>query len=401
MVRKIMHILLLGCLLLPLAGCWDSVELNRRAVVSGMAIDKEPAEEKKYRVSFQTIVADEISGKESRGNAPVMIFSGTGKSIYEAFVNASRKAPRFLSLGHIRIVVLSEEIAREGIGDILDLLERESEMRLNSLMFVSRGQQARDILSVLTAFRKIPASELVQGLETTSRGFGYNFTMEVDDIIRGVTARGGGALINGVSVKGDKEEGKSKSNLELVDPKAILSTSGFAAFKGDKLKGWIEGAEAIGTARIHNKLDIFSSVVDMGGEDIASISVFSNYTTIKVNAKDPEHPVFTITIEQQARIKEYMGSRDLTNTWVLRDIEAHLSAQVKDETEMAVSAAKRLRSDYIRFGEAIERSNPKGWKKIKDHFEDIFITSEVHIKVNSIIRHTEMRNRPFKQDRAE
>lgn len=171
--------------MLLLTGCWDSVELNRRAIVSGVAIDKGDSEAERYKLSFQVIVAEEISGEKSRGISPVALYTGTGRTMFEALADASRQTARFLSLGHVRVLVISEAFAREGIKDLLDVLERESDTRLNSLIFISKGQPAREIMSTMTVFSKIPANDLVEKLETTSKQFGYNFRMAVDDVIRG------------------------------------------------------------------------------------------------------------------------------------------------------------------------------------------------------------------------
>ncbi|MDQ0193158.1 Ger(x)C family spore germination protein [Paenibacillus wynnii] len=395
MLRKLTLFLLSGVFLLMLTSCWDSIELNRRAIVSGMSIDKDLSKDQKYTVSFQVVVADEISGKNSRGNSPVVLYSGSGRSLYEALGNASRKVARYLSLGHVRVIIISEELAREGISDIMDFLERDSGMRLSSLLFISRGQPAKDILSIITVFGKIPSSDLVQKLETTSKGFGFNFKVETDDVIRGIEAKGAGAIINGVVVSGDQESGGSKKNVEDIEPKAILRTSGLAVFSKDKLVGFLDGAEGKGTSRLYNKLQQHDSIIELGEDNVAAFNIFMVHTTVKANAKDPEHPIINISIGQQAGLKESSGPLDLTRAEVLRDLEKRLSEQTKEETEAAVKAAMKFKSDYLGFSEAVERDNPKGWKKVQDRWNTVFTRCEVNIKVKSVIRHTDMRTRSF------
>ncbi len=159
---------LLPCLMiiLSLTGCWDSVELNRRAIVSGVAIDRGPTDEEKYVLSFQVIIADEISGENARGASPVVVYKGSGRTMFEALANASRQTARFLSLGHIRVIIISEKFAREGIKDMMDVFERESETRLSSYIFISKGQPAIESLTTMTAFGKIPANDLVEKLNS-------------------------------------------------------------------------------------------------------------------------------------------------------------------------------------------------------------------------------------------
>lgn len=384
-------------LMLPLllTGCWDSVELNRRAIVSGVAIDRGPTEEEKFTLSFQVIVSEEISGQTTRGTSPVAVYTGKGRTMFEALAHTSRETARFLSLGHVRVLVISEKFAREGIKDILDVLERESDTRLTSLIFIAKGQEAKDLMTTMTVFSKIPANDLVEKLDTTAKQFGYNYRMEVDDVIRGIQIRGGGPLINGVYTAGDREAAQSNDNLKSISPKAILRVSGLAAFKDDKLKGWLQGDEALGAALLHNKIKEYPSLIkDREGKYIA-FNVYQSQIELKVNAADPEHPVFTIDIYQQAALKEASNDLNLTSPGVLEGLSGGLRAETKRQIGTAIAAARKYDSDFLGFGEEMERENPRGWKKVADHWEDIFASCEVKINTSAVIRHTDMRNNSF------
>lgn len=392
---RIGSVMVFSLLILCLTGCWDSVELNRRAIVSGVAIDRGPTEAEKYVLSFQIIVADEISGENARGTSPVAVYEGRGRTMFEALANASRQTARFLSLGHIRVIVISEKFAREGIKDIMDVLERESETRLTSLLFISKGQAAVDSMTTMTVFGRIPANDLVEKLETTSKQFGYNYRMEVDDVIRGIQIPGGGPLINGVMVTGDMEKGNSNDNIKAIEPKAALMVTGIAAFKEDKLKGWLQGETAIGTGLLMNKINQVPAFISIGEGEYLSFNIYLTQVHIHANAEDVEHPIFTIQITQQAGLKESPNSLDLTDPKVLNELSELIEKKTNEQVRLAVSAARDLKSDYLGFGEAIERKNPRGWKKVRDHWENIFATCKVNVDVDVVIRHTDMRSDSF------
>ncbi|MEK4348070.1 Ger(x)C family spore germination protein [Paenibacillus sp. FSL P4-0184] len=388
---------LLTCLMmsLSLTGCWDSVELNRRAIVSGVAIDRGPTEAEKYVLSFQVIIADEISGENARGTSPVVVYKGSGRSMFEALANASRQTARFLSLGHIRVIVISEKFAREGIKDMMDMLERESETRLTSLLFISKGQPAIDSMTTMTTFGRIPANDLIEKLQTTSKQFGYNYRMEVDDVVRDIQFPGGGPVINGVLVKGEVDQRENNDNLKNIEPESIITVTEFAAFKGDKLIGWLKGDEAAGTGLLKNKITQIPVVVSIGENEYVSFIVYLSQVHIHADAKDPEHPVITINITEQAGLKESPNTLDLTDPKVLNNLSELLEQSINDKIHAAVSAARSLKSDYLGFGEVVERENPRGWKSVKDHWDSIFATCEIRINVDVVIRHTDMRSDSF------
>ncbi|MEK5396541.1 Ger(x)C family spore germination protein [Paenibacillus sp. FSL K6-2859] len=380
---------------LMLTGCWDSVELNRRAIVSGVAIDRGATEADKYVLSFQIIVADEISGENARGTSPVAIYKGTGRTMFEALADASRQTARFLSLGHIRVIVISEKFAREGIKDIMDVLERESETRLTSLLFISKGQPASDSMTTMTVFGRIPANDLVEKLETTSKQFGYNYRMEVDDVVRGIQMPSGGPMINGVEVIGDVEQRDSNDNLKAIKPKATLRVTGIAVFKEDKLVGWLQGEEAIGTSLLKNKITQMPAFVSIGENKYLSFNIYLSQARIVVDAKDTENPVFTIKITQQAGLKESPNPLELTKPDVVNNLTELLEKNIRDQVWKAIAKSRALKSDYIGFGEIVERENPQGWKKVKDHWENIFATCEIKVEEDVVIRHTDMRSDSF------
>ncbi|WP_310833295.1 Ger(x)C family spore germination protein [Paenibacillus pedocola] len=384
-------------LLLPLVltGCWDSVELNRRAIVSGVAIDRGEGEAEKYVVSFQVIIAEEISGKNARGISPVALYTGKGRTMFEALANASRQTARFLSLGHVRVLVISEKLAREGIKDLLDVLERESDTRLTSLIFVAKGQPASELMSTMTVFSKIPANDLVEKLETTSKQFGYNYRMEVDDVIRGIQLRGGGPVINGVFTGGSREKADSNDNLKTIVPQAILKVSELAAFKDDKLKGWLKGDTALGTVLLHNKIKEYPVVITHPQGGYIAFNVYQSQVRLTVAAKDPEHPVFTVEISQQVSIKENANALNLVSPVTVADLSSHITKDTTKKIKEAIETARKYNSDYLGFGQAMQRENPQGWKKVMKHWEDIFAECEYKIEADAVIRHTDMRSNSF------
>lgn len=380
---------------LVLAGCWDSVELNRRAIVSGVAIDRGEGEAEKYVLSFQVIVADEISGENARGISPVALYTGKGRTMFEALASASRQTARFLSLGHVRVLVISEKVAQEGIKDMMDVLERESDTRLTSLIFVAKGQQASEIMSTMTVFSKIPANDLVEKLDTTSKQFGYNYRMEVDDVIRGIQLRGGGPVINGVIIDGSREGADTNDNMKTIAPHAVIKVTELAAFKDDRLKGWLKGNTALGTALLHNKIKGYPAVIRYPGSGFIAFNVYQSQLEVRVKAADPEHPVFIVKISQQVSIKESPNSLDLTSPETLQNLSPLLIEDTATKIRAAIETAKKYKSDYIGFGQVMERKNPQGWKKVRDHWEDVFAACEFRIEADAVIRHTDMRSNSF------
>lgn len=194
---------------------------------------------------------------------------------------------------------------------------------------------------------------------------------------------------------GDRNSADTNDNMKTIAPSAILRVSGMAAFRDDKLKGWLDGNAALGTVLLHNKIKEVPVIVKSPAGGYISFNVYKSQVHLEVQAKDPEHPVITIKITQQAALKESANVLNLTSPQVLEELSGRLTDETRKQIEAAVSAARELKSDYLGFGEAVERRNPRGWKKVRDHWEVVFAHCEVRIEADAVIRHTDMRSNSF------
>lgn len=61
-------------------------------------------------------------------------------------------------------------------------------------------------------------------------------------------------------------------------------------------------------------------LVSIGENDYISFNVYLSQVHIHADAKDIEHPIFTINVTQQAGLKESPNGLDLTDPTVLNDL---------------------------------------------------------------------------------
>ncbi|MGG6314185.1 Ger(x)C family spore germination protein [Paenibacillus macerans] len=402
MIKKGILGVILCSMLLPITGCWDAIELNRRAVVAGIGIDEMPGKER-YLVSFQIIIADEISGKAGRGATPVSIYSARGRSVMEAVRRLSRKVPRLVSTAHTRVVVISEELAREGISDIVDFLDRDSDIRLTAKIYiVKKGIMAKDVTSALSPIGKITAYALAQKAEMTAGEYGANYSVEVDDVIRGMLVPNGGPTINGIEMQPDEtDEARRKSNLEKADSVGLITVSNMAVFKGDQLKDWLNEEESQGLVWIKNKLKNTSIIINPDGDGDITLDVRRNKTSTKVKFKDAEHPVIQFNVTAQLSVREMDSKIDLRDPQALHGLEGQVNEEIIRKMKSAVKKAQSLNSDIFGFGEAIKRQNPKAWTQLEGKWADMFPRLEIEYHVDSIVRNSQMRDRSFKYNMKE
>ena len=217
--RVMVYLLLLG-ITISLTGCWNGRELRNLAFVLAMGIDRSPKTDE-YKVSFQVVipgsVATGITGGGGTLTMPVTIYTGTGNTLFSAIRNASKKAPRQLFFAHLQLVVIGEELAKQGIQDLFDFFERSKEPRLTTMVLVARGSEAKSIISTLTPLEKIPANSVAGKIKMPSILLSENYRIEIYEVLKGLVSQGE-PLINGVKLTGDPDKGLDKSNVEQSNP---------------------------------------------------------------------------------------------------------------------------------------------------------------------------------------
>ncbi|MMZ57014.1 Spore germination protein B3 precursor [compost metagenome] len=383
--------------ILALTGCWDAKELNKRAVVSGIGIDLVEGEEK-YLVSLQIIIADEISGKIGRGATPTSVYQATGKTIVDAIRNTSRKIPRLISPAQARMIVMSEDVARDGIVGIMDYLDRDSDIRLTAEMYVAKkGVSAANIISALTPIGKISGYALAQKTSMAANELGENYSVEVDDVVRSLLVPEGGTVLNGLNIEGDIKEAGKKSNLESSITQGMPVMYRMAVFKGDKMQIWLNEEESKGLVWIKNKMKKTVIVIQSkkDGGDI-TMEVMRSHTKMKASLKDPEHPVIRLNVRAQFSIREVNSKVDLRNPEELLTLEQTAQQVIQKQMQKMVDRAQSMKCDIFTFSEVMEREDPAEWRKIKNRWGQIFPKVKVEYEVNAVIRNSQMRDRSFK-----
>ncbi len=190
-VRCVRTFAVLAGMVLLLSGCWDRLEIEDRAVILGIAIDlaesKEDLEEEMkeqinhsnaigapdmpvIKISAQIAVPGRIplgpgeSGGATVGEKPVWILNAKGHTVEEAMNALQQELADQIFLGHLRIIVVSEKYARNGLGNLNDYMRRQTDIRRTAWLAVSKGK-ATDIIHSSPQLERVPALYLLAMLD--------------------------------------------------------------------------------------------------------------------------------------------------------------------------------------------------------------------------------------------
>lgn len=385
-------------LLLPalLSGCWERRELNELAFVLGYGLDKEGDQ---FKVTMQVVVPAEIATTTSKGGGtPVTVYEFKVPTVFEALHKFTLMSSRSSYLGHIRVLVLGEELARAGIGPVLDVITRSREPRTDFFIIVARDAKASQVLRILTPLDKLPANRLFYSLQTSSESTARTSPVTIDKLIARLVAEGRNVALSSVEIVGDRSVNGSVKNLESTVPKASLEIHGLAVFKKDKLIGWLNEKETIGYNYIMG--EVKSSAGPVKGEDGKPIVMEALRTSTKRKVKiiDGEPNIY-ISVRATVNIQASQSTDKLDDDQVIRELEKKAEERIIYLMENAADQIiEKYNSDILGFGQLIYQSHPKVWEKLKEQKENYLKTLPVHYQASVHINRIGLIDKSFQGD---
>ncbi|TYP74730.1 Ger(x)C family spore germination protein [Paenibacillus methanolicus] len=378
--RLLSAMALLACMI-ALSGCWSRKELNDISIAAAMGIDWK---DNQYLLTVQVVNPGNVSQKQGDTSAPVVVYSAKGVTLNEGVRRLTSSISRKIFFSHIRIVVLSEELAKRGIARPLDFLMRGNEIRSDFTVVIAKGNSAKDVLGVLTPIEKIPANFIFNALEVANKEWSPVAAIKLDELSKFILAEGVSPVLSGIHIYGEPSKGKLEENVKSSSPSVRLQHAGIAAFKKDKLVGWLNEKESRGYNAITDRIKRTSLHVSCPDGGVVGINIAAIRTKMRGEVKEGR-----MSIQLQTKIRADISSVeceiDLTDPAVLQTLNGKVEAVGKDVMRQAVAKAKRLGTDIFGFGIAIHRADPGHWKKVKDNWDERFkeldIAMDVHVSI--------------------
>ncbi|MDQ6595519.1 Ger(x)C family spore germination protein [Bacillus salipaludis] len=373
--------LILLCPLL-LTGCWSQLELNERAFVAGIYIDKAAKGNMEVSLSFtlpNRLVPGDLGGAGSSGK-PYTILSATGKSFTEAYKKIQATITRNISWGHTRIIIISEEMARDGIKDILEFVVREPSLNINQALLIAPGK-AKDIEKLTPIFERFPSSiptsftQRKITMDTTTKDF--------------LEAHSGDMIVSLLSKKIMKMLSEGGKEGLFVSPGEM------ALFHNYKMVGKLDTKAGRGALWLRNLIkDAEVTMNSPTDQHLISLLVMNANSKIRPSKNKPF--TFNVDINAEGHISESHSNINLSNEKNIAQLELTAEKQIRNRIKATLKASQEEKADVFQFGEYLSWYKPKIWKKVKNDWPEVYhekVKLNVHIDLK--IRRLGSENDPF------
>ena len=373
------RLILLISLIIICSGCFNYNELNNYAIATGMAIDISNNE---YEVSVLISNSPKSSNQASGKNYTTVVYSGKGKTIYEAIKQIGLISPKELYIGHLSVLILSEDVAKEGINPSIEFLLQEPRSKKNFYVAISKDSKAKDVLSVTSPLTDFPSQNLATNLKTTTSLQGSVNATDFNTTLYKLVNIGIDLSLNGFSIVGDTKNGVKNSNIETNVPKAYIKLSPLAIFKDDKLVSWTTKNESRGINIINDKIkEIYLRLDCDQGDIVVDTEDLETKKAIDKNGN------VTLKTSGKASISEISCDIDLTKQSNINKLEKRIETKIKELENKAIKLSKKYSTDIFGIGLMYYQDNPDKYNKIKDYdkfYKTIKFTTKVDIKLNTL-----------------
>lgn len=357
-----------------LSGCWNYRELNTMTIVAGIAIDRS-ADNNGYHLTFEVLDIAEASGEKSTSVSPLLIETD-GLTIFDACRNALERSDKKLYFGACKTIIISEELAREGITPVLDLFRRDAEARSTMDVYISGEETAAAILKHKSVTNTIVSYSVGMmnsaNLKALSKSI-YIQLYEVNDILNG----------EGVSLA------LPVLKIGLNNGEKVPVSEGTAVFKADKLVGYLDSLETKYFSFIKEEIEggLILISVDSDVEN-TSLEILSGKTAIETKITDGR-PEITVNVSINVALAEFSSQEDCDTEEKLREIEDIASETVSLRLCQLIERVQRdYASDIFGFGNMIYKHHKKYWDEVGERWDDIFASLDVKVETKVKIVNT-------------
>src|SRR5690554_6436239 len=362
---KLKLILILIVFILPLFGCWDYDEFHDSITVSGIALDK--GEEKQYLITIETVRYPYVAEEAPK---PVY-YNIEAESIVGGLRESISFTGRSLFLGHVAAIIISEELAKEGVISVLDAFIRDHEIRLTIPVFIAKESLAKDFLMDKALQTTQTGREINETLDYLVEYSGIANEIRLYQVYNKFFKIGICAIVPALKLVKVNEEDET------------FRLHGFACFDDDRLTGYILPKQVPFFASLINYYDGGVLEIEIPDDGYLDVEVLNSKTKYKIKFIDGDFHLY-INIDIHFNI----ASDDTNNNFNLIDLDP------EDIEEIVVKHRNFYAEEFIEFmrmeldcdvvgiEKLIRHKSYKNWKANKDKY-DFFQDTIIHINTQA------------------
>jgi spore germination protein KC len=410
MGRRFFAIICLVLITLVISGCNGGRETDEVAYVIGIGIDK--AGEGKINITYQIAIPRALgtggggSGEsgDSVGSKSVETVTINTSNIAEARNILNTLLARTPNLSHNKAFFIGEELARQGLGDLLGPLVRYREYRGSMFIAIVRGGTAQEYLKKLNPKLELLPSKFIETMMLTNTETGYYVRSNLQEFYKSLKSRSdsphaalvsmnavnGKDLSSGEKLPSEKVNEYLAGDFPVYGSTALSNFAGTALFRQDKMVGTLTTEETRMLLILQGNLP--RAFIPIGDPQLPDKSVniqmrLGQKPTIKLQ-QVAGRILFDISVMLEGEVTAIPSGIHYEQREYREQLEAQLSTIIQSEIEKMLKKTQQLDSDPVGFGYYSRTISPTYQVWQQQNWDDIYPSVQFHVHVTTKLRRT-------------
>ena len=320
-----------------LAGCWDSKEINNFSYVLGIGIDRTDSGE--IQLTYQ--IADLKQEGETKN------ITATGKSFAEAQRKINSMSGKEVNLEQTRVIVLGEILVSQDISEFMQSAFRDLHIRSSTPVTIAKGTAA-DVLELKTdMFVDLTANNEAVLTDSNILDITKNIWQQSDYLIQ-ITER-------------------TEAGFEIV---------GGAIFRENKMVGILPLENIADYKLLTHGMKRIGMDIELEGVDVV-LQGISTKTEAILQGDSPKMKI-EITGKYSIEEKEYIDDEVY-----LEKIDKLLNDNITNKCQEVIEIGqKQTGADFLGFWRKFKNQHRPWWDKEGTHWREILPSVPIEINVN-------------------
>ena len=339
-------IFILISLIFLLTGCYDNIELDDLAIVSGVGIDYVNDE---FYLTYEI-----LSDVKTEENSTLLSYTvnGSGKTISEAFIDTNYKVSKKAYFAHLKVLILSEEIINSHLNKITDYIIRDTNLRSDFKVLISNNTSPKKILENVDKNHPV-ASEVITKLIDNEK---YNNNLVIGETFREILAK----LIS-------KNYDVILNTISLENKKITMNDS--YIFKDFNYKDTLNKQNS----SIYNMLTKDITAIEFDKEyEKGNVSITINSSNTKIDVLSDKIKIYT---SLEGKILENNEEFNLKDTKSFEKLNKDFSKLIEKDIKSFIKILQANESDILGLQEIY-------YKKTRKENKNLWLAADIDVKVD-------------------
>lgn len=401
-MKKLSIIVIALPFLLFVTGCEDGNEPDTLGYVVAIGIDKPEDGKEGYDFTIQFANPSKISGGASQeggkgGKDSIENITVTAPGIYSAVNVANHIISKKFTLSHTKLLVFSDDIAKDGVEKFFETVGRSSDIRPNTYVAVSKCK-AKDFLESVNPETEVNPvryytmifeneySEFIP--KNMTQDFYFHFTSDERDSVMPLCSVSGKENSRENAETGYQYQLENDVAGEIPTGKEETQVMGMAVFSGDKKVAEMGEIET----------EIYNMII--GEYENSYVAYYFSVvpddpiTLIQQSGKKPKISIDTTEDAPKISVELYVEG-DFCSSSPRISVEDNIdlftdevSMELKSEVEDFLKKTAALGTDIIGFSEYAKRNFPSLDKFKAYNWKEKYKNAEFNVSVDFSVRRT-------------